>query len=107
MKKLLLVLFALSLNVNAATFLQKQKVVALANGWSSKHLYITTDNASVQEGCSETDVRYILDSNHEQFDLLSSLLLSAFHSEADVRLYIVGCGPSNLMNIQSVKIEKS
>ena len=43
--------------------------------------------------------------DHPQFELVSSLLLSALHAQSNVRLYVNGCGANNLMKITSVKIQ--
>ena len=45
----------------------------------------------------------MLASSHPQFDLLSSMLLSAFHAKSSVRFYVDGCAGS-YMNLVAVSI---
>ena len=104
MKKLFLIVIAIiSFQVSAGTQLAKQRITEVANGWSETNLYITTDQPLTAEGCSETDLRYVLQQGHAQYDLVSSMLLSALHSRAQVRLYVSGCA-GNLMVLKSIKI---
>ena len=104
MKKIFLVIIAcISFHANAGTYLAKQRVTEVANGWAETNLYITTDLPLSAEGCSETDFRYVLKQSHAQYDLVASMLLSAMHSRAQVRFYVSGCA-GNLMLLKSVKV---
>ena len=89
----------------AGTHLLPQKVIGLANGWNGSHFYVNTDQQLSTDECSDTDKRAVLEDDHPQFELVSSLLLSALHAQSNVRLYVNGCGANNLMKITSVKIQ--
>ena len=91
-------------SVDAGTLLSAQKVTGLANGWGGTNLYITTDKNLEAESCSATDKRVVLEDAHPQFDIITSILLSALHTKSDVRLYISGCGSNNFMKLMSVQI---
>jgi hypothetical protein len=108
LKKIItLILMMASLNANAGTPLNAQKIISLANGWNGVNLYIATDLSLTAEDCNSSDKRYVLESSHPQFELLSSMLLSALHAKSRVQLYVEGCGSSNLMKVMSVKIESN
>lgn len=99
-----LTLILFSISCIGGTNLATQKITELANGWNSSNLYISTDKQLTAENCS-VDTRIVLEESHPQFDLLSSMLLSAIHAKSDVRLYVDGCGTNNFMRLISVKIK--
>lgn len=78
----------------------------VATGWGGEGVYITI-NESVPpvEGCTEP--RYVILPNAPLFEENVSFLLSAYHTQARINLYVVGCYSSiNVHQISAVALTR-
>lgn len=99
-----LALYVFCLEVLAGQIVADQELISVATGFSGNHVYVTTTDPVLVEGCREDDSRYVLPDDHPKFDVILSMLLSSLHAGAKVDIYVDGCGPSNYMKLQSLEV---
>ncbi|GLX80229.1 hypothetical protein tinsulaeT_35690 [Thalassotalea insulae] len=104
MKKLFLFSFLIvSFSTFAGTKLASQTIVGVSMGWTGEGIYITTTEKLNAEGCSTGTAVMLTET--PLFEENLSVLLSAFHANSKVRLYVDGCAGQH-MKLKAVAIEK-
>lgn len=104
MKKILLILsFMLSTASYAGTSMPPQHITLVTTGWGGEGIYVITQEGLRAEGCAVARARMNL--AHPMLKENLSILLSAFHTNSKVRLYVDGCINSDL-HLKAVAIEK-
>jgi hypothetical protein len=104
MKKLLLITMLLACSsANAGTELNIQTIKKINMGWSGEGVYIFTNENFIAEGCISGVAR--MPNSHLLFRENLSILLSAFHTNSKVRLYVDGC-IGQQMHLKAVSIQK-
>ena len=104
----LIILISFSTFSIAGISLNPQTINVIEMGWSAEGVYVHTNerlvgSAGTAEDCGGTTSRMPFDQPLFQENL--SVLLSAFHAESKVRLYVDGCLGSS-MYLKAVRIEK-
>lgn len=87
----------------AGTQLAAQTIKSINMGWGSEGIYITTNESLMAESCTGAVAR--MPSNHSLLKENISVLLSAFHTNSKVLLYVDGCLDAQ-MHLKAVAIQK-
>jgi hypothetical protein len=96
-------LFIFSIPAIAGTQLAPQTIKKIGMGWGEEGVYITTNENLIAEGCVNTVAK--MPSDHTMLKENLSVLLSAFHTNETVRLYVDGC-IGDYMYLKAVSLEK-
>jgi hypothetical protein len=96
-------LLLFSMSAIAGTQLAPQTIKKIGMGWEAEGIYITTNENLIAEGCTSNQAR--MPSDHSMLKENLSVLVSAFHSNAKVRLYVDGCIGAQ-MYLKAVSLEK-
>ena len=98
-----IIMFCIPSIALAGTQLAPQTITSISMGWGAEGVYISTAEGLSAEGCANNAAR--MPSDHALLKENLSVLLSAFHTETKVRLYVDGCIGNN-MHLQAVMIQK-
>lgn len=82
---------------------EKLTIKTLATGWQGVDLYVWVNQDVLIGGCANKVFR--MSSDHPSRSEISAMLLSAFHSDTKVRIFVDGCYEGS-MRIQAVKLDK-
>jgi len=88
---------------NSGTEIGPQTIKQISTGWGAEGVYVWTNENIIEEGCQSGVAR--LDPDHPLKTEIVSIMLSAFHSGARVKLYVDGCAGSQ-MRLKAVGILK-
>jgi len=108
MRKLFIVVYCLLVLVSTLTFagqsIVNQKIRHIGTGWGAEGIYVlTVTNTTSTEGCGP---KFMIEPSHVMRKEMVSLLLSAFHTGANVNLYVAGCINTSIMNLKAVSLSK-
>lgn len=92
-----------ALSCKAGTETSELSLKTVATGWQGSDIFVWTKENVLVEDCSSSV--FIMSSSHPMKSEILSILLSAYHSESKVRLYVDGCTDGN-MNLQAIKLLK-
>jgi len=98
-----IILLCISSIALAGTQLAPQTITSIGTGWGAEGVYVNTAEGLSAEGCAKNVARML--SDHVWLKENLSVLLSAFHAQTKVRLYVDGCIGNN-MRLQAVSIQK-
>jgi hypothetical protein len=91
-------------NSHSGTQVLDKTIIDIAMGWGGEGVYVTVEESfSLPEGC--TSERFIMPQNTPLFKENLSVLLSAFHTNTKIRLYVDGCR-GNSMHLKAVGMSK-
>ena len=98
-----IILFCLPSLAFSGTQLAPQTITSIGMGWGAEGIYVNTAEGLSAEGCVNNVAR--MPNDHVWLEENLSVLLSAFHAQAKVRLYVDGCVGNN-MRLQAVSVQK-
>ena len=79
------------------------KIKTIATGWQGADIYVWPTQSVLVDGCTSAFFR--MSTTHPLKDEMLSLLLSAYHNDTTVKIYVDGC-ISGAMQLQAVKLNK-